>query len=820
VTKKDAGKGAGDAAGKIVNIEIEEQMRDSYLAYAMSVIVMRALPDVRDGLKPVHRRILHAMNERAWRSDRPYVKSAKIVGEVIGNYHPHGDAAVYDTMVRMVQDFSMRIPLIDGQGNFGSVDGDPPAAYRYTEARLARVAEDLLRDIDKETVDFTPNFDESRNEPSVLPSAFPNLLVNGSSGIAVGMATNIPPHNLGEVIDATVALINNPDMTVRQLMKIIPGPDFPTGGIIMGADGIYKAFSSGRGSIIVRGKVEIEENKKGRGSIIITEIPYQVNKAALVTRIAELVNNREIEGIAELRDESDRNGLRVVIGLKREANTSIIVNQLYKHTPLQTSFGTILLALVNGEPKVLDLKGMLSNYILHRKLVVTRRTQFDLKKAEERAHILQGLKIALDHIDEVISIIRSSKTVEEAGDRLRKRFRLSEIQAKAILEMRLQRLTSLEVKKVVDELKALLKLIDELKAILKSDKKILGIIQEELLAIKARYADPRRTEIRVGAEGSTSFDVEDLIAEEDMVISITNDGFIRRLSVDTFKKQRRGGKGVTGFSSKTEDFIKMMMIASTHDMVFMFSNKGKIFGLKTYEIPAATKTSRGKSLKGMINLSAGEDITAMCSVKDMEKEAYMCMVTRGGILKKTAIGDFQNAKKGGIIAINLKKDDELVEVKLVGKDDDVVIATKKGLLLRTNLNSMRAMGRNSAGIIGMRLGSGDEIIGMDVVKKNSALFVATSRGFGKKMDYRNFATKGRGGKGMTYLKVTDKNGHAIGIRSVFPNDEIIIASKAGMAIRLLAQDVSIQGRPTVGVKVLEVEENDQVSDFAVISEES
>ena len=818
MTKKDLKTGK-DTKLKVINVEIEDQMKDSYLDYAMSVIVGRALPDVRDGLKPVHRRILHAMNERAWRSDRPYVKSAKIVGEVIGNYHPHGDVAVYDTLVRMVQDFSMRIPLIDGQGNFGSVDGDPPAAYRYTEAKLARVAEELLRDIDKETVDFFPNFDDSRKEPLVLPAAFPNLLVNGSAGIAVGMATNIPPHNLGEIIDGTILLIDNPDITVKQVIKVIKGPDFPTAGIIMGAEGIYKAYTTGRGSVIVRGRIDVEETKKGRDALIITEIPFQVNKAALITRIADLVNNKEIEGVAELRDESDRSGLRVVIGLKKEANSSVIINQLYKHTPLQTSFGIIMLALVNGEPKVLDLKELLSQYILHRKNVVTRRTQYDLRKAEERAHILKGLKIALDNIDEVISIIRSSKTVEEAGERLMKRFKLTEIQSKAILEMRLQRLTSLEVKKVMEELKELLKLIEELKSILKNDKRILGIIKEELLAAKEKYADDRKTEILVGGENSTSFDVEDLIAEQDMVITITNDGFIRRLPVDTFKKQRRGGKGVTGMSTRQEDFIKMMMIASTHDMIYLFSNKGKIFGLKTYEIPLASKTSRGKSLKGIINLSAGEDITAICVVSAIEQEAYMCMATRRGIMKKVAIEDFRNAKKGGIIAINLRKEDELVEVKVIGKDDDVILASRKGLLLRNNLKSMRAMGRNSAGIIGMRLGSGDSLIGMDVVNKNASLFVVTSKGYGKRMDYRNFATKGRGGKGMTYLKAIDKNGHAISIRSVVLDDEIIIASKAGMTIRLLAKDVSLQGRATIGVKLLDLDENDIVSDFAVISEE-
>lgn len=804
---------------KVVNIEIEDQMKSSFLDYAMSVIVSRALPDIRDGLKPVHRRILHAMNERGWRSDRPYVKSAKIVGEVIGNFHPHGDAAVYDTLVRMVQDFSMRVPLIDGQGNFGSIDGDPPAAYRYTEARLERFSEELLRDIDKDTVDFTPNFDETRKEPVVLPASFPNLLVNGSSGIAVGMATNIPPHNLSEVIDGTITLIDNPDISVKELMKIIKGPDFPTAAVIMGTDGIYNAYSTGKGSIVIRGQIEVEDLKKGRENLIISEIPFQVNKAGLISRIADLVNNRVIEGIAELRDESDRTGMRIVIGLKKDANSSVIINQLYKHTPLQHSFGITLLSLVNGEPKILDLKEILSNYILHRKNVVVRRTQYELRRAEERAHILEGLKIALDNIDEVIAIIRSSEDVNEAGKRLMKRFKLTEIQTKAILEMRLQRLTSLEVKKVVDELVSLKKLIGELKAILKSNKKILGIIKSELQEVKEKYGDERRTQILVGGETSTSFDIEDLIVEEDMVISITNDNFIRRLPVDTFKKQRRGGKGVTGLSSKREDFIKMMIISSTHDMIFLFSDKGKIFGLKAYEISVASKSSRGKSLKGIINLSAGESITAICSVPDSEEMLYLCMVTKDGILKKTDINEFRNARKGGIIAVHLKREDELVDVKLVANDDDIVIATRMGLLLRTNLSKMRSMGRNAAGIIGMRLKKDDRIIGMDVVKKKSNLFVITSKGYGKKIDYKYFATKGRGGKGMAYLKVTDKNGYASGIRSVFPEDEIIISSKSGMTIRLKAKDISVQGRSTVGVRLLTVNDKDTVSDFAVITEE-
>ncbi len=804
---------------RIIDVEIEDQMKTAYLDYAMSVIVGRALPDVRDGLKPVHRRILHAMNERAWRSDRPYVKSAKIVGEVIGNFHPHGDTAVYETMVRMAQDFSMRLPIIDGQGNFGSVDGDPAAAYRYTEARLEKSAEELLSDIDKETVDFIPNFDDTRKEPVVLPAAFPNLLVNGSEGIAVGMATKIPPNNLGEIIDATVQIIDNPEITSKQLLKYIKGPDFPTGGSIMGNDGIYKAYTTGRGSIIVRGKYTIEENKKGREEIIISEIPYQVNKATLVARIAELVNEKEIEGISELRDESDRRGMRIYIGLKKDANSSVIINQLLKHTQLQTSFGVILLSIVDGVPKILDIKAMLAYYINHRREVVIRRTKYDLKKAEERAHILEGLKIALENIDEVIAIIKASKNPDEASVKLMKRFSLSEIQAKAILDMRLQRLTSLEIKKIIDELKELLKLIAELKALLASETKMNNLIKTELVAIKDKYSDKRRTEIVAGGETSTDFDIEDLIADEEMVVSITNDGFIRRMPIDTFKKQRRGGKGVIGMSSKREDFVKMMTVASAHDTVFLFSNKGKIFALKTYEIPVSTKTSRGKSLKGIINLATGENITAICSIKTFETDDFLCLATRHGILKKTGIAEFSNARKGGIICINLKKEDELVDVKVVEKESDLVIASREGLLLRTNLQKMRSMGRSAAGIIGMRLDKNDHIIGMDIVKDGSSLFVITEKGFGKRVPYNNFANKGRGGKGMAYLKITDKNGTAAGIRSVLPDDEIIITAMSGMTIRLVAKDVSSQGRSTVGIKLLELTDPDIVSDFAVITED-
>lgn len=817
--KKTNIKDGDQSKQRIHTVEIEDQLRSSYLDYAMSVIVGRALPDIRDGLKPVHRRILHAMNERAWRSDRSYVKSAKIVGEVIGNYHPHGDAAVYDTMVRMAQDFSMRIPLIDGQGNFGSVDGDPPAAYRYTEARLNKIAEELLKDIDKETVDFNPNFDETRQEPQVLPASFPNLLVNGSDGIAVGMATKIPPHNLGEVIDGVIAYIDNPGITLRQLMKFIKAPDFPTGASIMGVDGVYKAYASGRGGIILRGKISIEETRKGREAIIIHEIPYQVNKALLITRIAELVNSKIIDDIAELRDESDRSGMRIVIELKKDANTNVIINQLYKHTALQTSFGIILLALVDNIPKILDLKGMLSHYVVHRKDVIIRRTKFELRKAQERAHILEGLKIALENIDEVIRIIRASQTPDDAATRLIKNFKLTEIQAKAILDMRLQRLTCLEVKKIIEELNELHKLIKELKSILQSEQKVLNLVKAGLSEIKEKYSTPRKTEVIMGGETSTDFEIEDLIAEEDMVISITNDGFIRRLPVDTYKKQRRGGKGVIGINTKKDDFIKLLTIASTHDTLLLFSNKGKIFAIKAYEIPVASKTSRGKSIKALINLSTDEKITALCSVNNFDEESYLCMVTRFGIIKKIEVSEFANTKKGGIIAINLKKEDELVDVKLVKSNDDIIIASQNGLLLRTNLMKMRSMGRMAAGIIAMRLAGSDFIIGVDVVKKESSLFVITEKGYGKRLNYQGFANKGRGGKGMAYVKCSDKNGKSVGVKSVFTDDEIIITTKSGMTIRLLAKDISLQGRSAIGVKLLDVHDEDVVIDFAVIADE-
>ncbi len=803
--------------GKIELIMIEEEMRNAYLDYAMSVIIGRALPDVRDGLKPVHRRVLHAMNLRAWRSDRPYVKSAKIVGEVIGNFHPHGDTAVYDTLVRMAQDFSLRIPLVDGQGNFGSVDGDRAAAYRYTEARLTRVAEEMLRDIDKETVKFVGNFDDTRTEPVVLPAAFPNLLVNGSSGIAVGMATNIPPHNLGEVIDAVNLLIENPEATVKDIMKKIPSPDFPTGGVIVGKDSLKAAYETGRGSLTIRATYEIEEIKREKRAIIISEIPYQVNKANLITKIAELVRNKQVEGISDLRDESDRSGMRIVIELKKDANDQIILNTLFKHTQMQISYNIILLALVNSQPKVMSIKEILQHYIAHRYEVVVRRTQYDLRKAEEREHILLGLKIALDNIDEVIKIIRSSKTVDEARQRLMQTFSLSEIQATAILEMRLQKLTSLEVQKIIEELEQIRKLIAQLKEILGSDSKIYGIISSELVEVKKHFANKRRTAIDIAE--STSFDVEDLIADEDMVVSISNDGFIRRLPVEIYKKQNRGGKGVLGASTKRDDFINLLTVASMHDNLMLFSNKGKTFVLKTYEIPLATKTSRGKSLRGILNLTQDEFITAITWFDDFVENYYICMVTKTGILKKSDIADFQNAKKGGIIAINLKKNDELIDARIISKDADVVIASSEGNLLRTNLSKMRSQGRQAAGIIGMRLEESDAIIGMEVIADGHELFIISEKGYGKRMKFSLFTNKGRGGKGMTFVKITDKNGKAFAIRAVRPEDDIVIVTQKGQSIRIAAEAVSSLGRSTMGVKILTLQDDDSIGNLAVVPDQ-
>ncbi len=802
---------------RIVPVEIENQMKEAYLDYAMSVIVGRALPDVRDGLKPVHRRILFAMQERAWRHDRPFVKCAKIVGEVIGNFHPHGDSAVYDTLVRMAQDFSMRVPLIEGQGNFGSIDGDNPAAYRYTEARLSQVASELLGDIDRETVDFNPNFDDTRREPRVLPAAFPNLLVNGSTGIAVGMATNVPPHNLNEVVSAVQALIANPNLTSEQLMKYVPAPDFPTGGIIIGGEGLRSAYTTGRGSFHIRAKVDVETTKRGRDLIVITEIPYQVNKRTLLEKIGDLINNKVIEGIADIKDLSDRHGIRVEIELKKEASTQVILNQLYKQTQLQISYGVIMLALVDGQPRVLSLRDILTHYIAHRKEVIYRRTKFELDRAEKRAHILEGLKIALDFIDEVIKIIRSSDTVEKARTRLMDRFQLSELQANAILDMRLQKLTSLESSKIVEELESLRKEIADFKDILGKEERQYRIVSDELGALNDRYKTKRATEVDRTSGAATSFEVTDLIADEEVVISLSDDGFIKRMPIDTFRRQRRGGRGVKG-AAKKEDMVKVLRLANTHDSLLLFSNRGKVFGLNVHELPQGGRESRGKSLKALINLAAQEQITAICRFKDFNDTDALVMISRTGILKKTNLDNFQSAKKGGIIAINLKSDDELIDVRLVRPADDLLLASRQGNALRMNLGKMRSQGRTAAGVIGMRLEGDDRIVGMDVVDEKAALLVVSERGFGKRVAYDSFPTKGRGGKGMTYLKVTDKNGPAIAVRTVREGDDVVIAAESGMTIRLEASEISLIGRSTVGVRVLALNEGDHVRDVAVITE--
>lgn len=813
-------QGALQKGLRIVPVEIDNQMKEAYLDYAMSVIVGRALPDARDGLKPVHRRILYAMHARAWRNDRPFVKCAKIVGEVIGNFHPHGDVAVYDTLVRMAQDFAMRQPLIDGQGNFGSIDGDSPAAYRYTEARLSKIASELLNDIDKSTVDFSPNFDDTRQEPQVLPAAFPNLLVNGSTGIAVGMATNIPPHNLGEVIEATLALIQKPNISLEDLTKYIPAPDFPTAGIIIGGEGLKSAYLTGRGSFRIRARVDIETDKKGRDKILVTEIPYQVNKKTLLEKIGDLVNNKEIEGITDILDLSDRHGIRIEIFLKKDANAQVILNQLYKQTQLQISYGINMLALVDGSPKVMNLKELLQVYVKHRKEIVVRRTQHDLDEAEKRAHILEGLKIALDFIDEVIKIIRSSQTVEEARTRLMTRFKLTEIQANAILDMRLQKPTSLESRKIIEELEPLRATIKDLKDILKSDDRQFKIISSELGDVKKAYPGKRKTEVDHSSVETTNFNVKDLIKDEQVVISITEDGFIKRTALDTFRRQHRGGKGVKGANLKNEDMIRLVSTGSTHDTMLCFSNRGKIFAVPMHEVPEAGREGRGKSLKAILSLGADEKITAITSVRGFSDELAIVMISREGILKKSDLSVFASTRKGGIIAINLRKEDELINVRLVSPKDDIVIATKEGSALRTNLAKMRSQGRNAAGIIGMRLEKGDEVIGMDVARKDASLMVISEKGFGKRLPFNQLPAKGRGGKGMTYIKITDKNGPAMAVATVKEDDDIIVVARSGMVIRLSAKEIPALGRPTVGVRVVDISEGDRVRDVAVLSDDA
>ena len=802
---------------KIVPVSLEEEMKSSYIDYSMSVIVARALPDVRDGLKPVHRRVLYGMHELGMSYNKPYKKSARIVGEVLGKYHPHGDTAVYDTMVRMVQDFSLRYPLIDGQGNFGSVDGDSPAAMRYTEARLARISEEILRDLDKNTVDFTSNFDDSLQEPVVLPAYLPNLLINGASGIAVGMATNIPPHNLGEVIDGLIALIKNPNITSEKLMKHVIAPDFPTGGIIYGYSGVKDAFLTGRGKIIVRAKANIETLKNNRENIIITELPYQVNKANLIEKIADLVRANKINDISNIRDESDRDGMRVVVELKRDAQPSVVLNQLFKHTQMQTTFGVIMLALVNGIPKILTLKETMEHFIAHRMDVLIRRTKYELDAAERRAHILEGYIIALDNIDEVIETIKKSRDVETAKNNLMRKFKLSEIQAKAILDMRLQRLTGLERKKIEDEYKEVIKLIEKLKGILGSEEKRYLIIKDELLLIKDRYGDVRRTEIIHDYE---EFSLEDIIAEEDVVVTISHTGFIKRFPVSGYRRQGRGGKGVTGAGTKEDDFIEHMFIASTHQYILFFTDRGKCYWLKVHEIPEGGRAARGRSIINLIEKDKDENITAFVAVKEFTDTHYLIMATQQGTIKKTVLSAYGNVRKGGIYAINLNKNDKLIEVKMTDGTNDIVLGTRNGFAIRFNEKDVRDMGRTATGVRGVKLGKDDKVVGLLVIKRQGTILVVTEKGYGKRSDINDYRITRRGGKGVITVKTSDKVGKMIALMEVQDNDELVIISTHGMVIRQSVKDLRVMGRNTQGVRVIRLNDKDSIADIAkVISED-
>jgi len=799
---------------KVVPITLEEEMKSSYIDYAMSVIVARALPDVRDGLKPVHRRVLYGMHELGLAYNRPFKKSARIVGEVLGKYHPHGDSAVYDTMVRMVQDFSLRYPLVNGQGNFGSVDGDSPAAMRYTEARLARISEELLRDLDKNTVDFGPNFDDSLQEPLVLPAYLPNLLVNGASGIAVGMATNIPPHNLGEVVDGLIALIDNPNLTSEKLIKYIKAPDFPTGGIIYGYDGVKEAYTTGRGRIILRAKANIETLKNDRENIVITEIPYQVNKANLIEKIADLVREGKINDISNIRDESDRDGLRIVIELKRDAQPPVILNQLFKHTQMQVTFGVIMLALVNGVPKVLTLQEMMKHFLDHRMDVLIRRTKYELDAAEKRAHILEGYIIALDNIDEVIETIKKSRDVETAKNNLMKKFKLSEIQAKAILDMRLQRLTGLERKKIEDEHKETIKLIERLRGILESENKRKQIIKEELLAIKEKYADERRTEI---IHDYKEFSLEDIIAEEDVVVTISHQGFIKRFPVSGYRRQSRGGKGVTGVSTKDDDFIEHMFIASTHQYILFFTDRGRCYWLKVHEVPEGGRTARGRSIINLLEKEKDELITAFVAVKEFTDNQYLIMATEQGTIKKTVLSAYGNVRKGGINAINLVDDDKLIAVKMTDGNNDIVIGTRNGFAIRFNEKDVRDMGRTATGVRGIRLQKGDKVVGLLVIKNlQTSVLVVTEKGYGKRSDINDYRITRRGGKGVITVKTTDKVGKMISLMEVVDKDELVIISTQGMVIRQAVKDLRVMGRNTQGVRVIKLNEGDSIADIARI----
>ncbi|WP_213421987.1 DNA gyrase subunit A [Bhargavaea massiliensis] len=801
----------------VQRINISTEMKTSFLDYAMSVIVSRALPDVRDGLKPVHRRILYAMQDLGNTADKPYKKSARIVGDVIGKYHPHGDSAVYDTMVRMAQDFNYRYMLVDGHGNFGSVDGDAAAAMRYTESRMSKISAELLRDINKDTIDYQPNYDGQEKEPIVLPSRFPNLLVNGSSGIAVGMATNIPPHNLGEAINAVLALADNPDITTEELMEIIPGPDFPTGGLILGRSGIRRAYETGRGSILTRGKVEIETAPNGKETILVHELPYQVNKARLIEKIAELVREKRIEGITDLRDESDRHGMRIVMEVRRDANANVILNNLYKHTALQTSFGINMLALVDGQPKVLSLKEMLFYYLEHQKEVVTRRTRFELNKAEDRAHILEGLRIALDHIDEIIALIRASKTTDEAKKALMERFSLSERQSQAILDMRLQRLTGLERDKIEEEYKELLLLIAELRAILADEQKLLEIIKEELADVKERFNDARRSEITAG--GSEMLEDEDLIPVENSVITLTHRGYIKRLPASTYRSQRRGGRGVQGMGTNEDDFVEHLLYTSTHDRILFFTNTGKVYRLKGYEIPEFSRTAKGLPIINVLGLDKGESVTTMLRVDEYDEEAFLVFTTKQGVAKRTPVTHFANIRSNGLIALSLREDDELVQVKVTDGTKDVVIGTRGGMLIRFTEDDLRPMGRTATGVRGIHLRSDDYVVGMDVVEEGQEILVVTEQGFGKRTPESEYRRQSRGGFGLKTVHVTDRNGPLVSMKSIDGTEDIMIITIHGILIRMDVADISVIGRITQGVRLIRLDEGEYVATVAKVEKE-
>lgn len=792
---------------KIIPVDINDEMRKSYLDYSMSVIVGRALPDVRDGLKPVHRRILYAMQELGMNPDKPHKKSAHPVGEVLAKYHPHGDTAVYDAMVRMAQDFSIRYPLVDGHGNFGSIDGDSAAAMRYTEVRMAKITLEMLADINKDTVNFQPNYDESLEEPSVLPARIPNLLVNGSAGIAVGMATNIPPHNLGEVVDALIDIIDDPEVDIAQLMKSIKGPDFPTGGIIMGRSGIYSAYTSGRGSITVRAKCEIEKLPNGKPVILVRELPYQVNKARLVEKIADLVRERKIDGITDLRDESDRNGMRIYIELRREVNPQVVLNQLYQHTQMQDTFGVIMLALVDGSPRTLNLREVLDHYLDHRKQVITRRTQFDLNKAEERMHIVEGLRIALNHLDEVIRTIRSSQTPEIAKNALMEKFGLSEKQSQAILDMRLQRLTGLEREKLEDEYQELAKTIAYLKSVLADERLVLGIVKDELIKVRDQFADPRRTDI---SEDTTKLEVEDLIPEEDVVITITHQGYIKRMPVNTYRSQRRGGRGIMAMTTKEEDFVEHLFVTTTHNYLMFFTNRGRSYRLKVYEIPESGRQAKGTSMVNLLAISGEDKINAVIPVREFVNDKYLFMGTRGGVVKKTELSEYDSSRRDGLIAINLDENDELIGVKLTDGTEEVILGTRRGMAIRFVETDVRSMGRTTRGVKGITLDPDDEVVSMDTIREDAALLVVTENGFGKRTPLTEYRTQTRGGKGIMTMRTSKRNGSLVSIKVVKPDDELMIIRGEGIMIRLVVQDISQMGRTTQGVTLMRLDDNDKV----------